>query len=117
MVRSVQVTGQMLGVHRVSAGSSWKRDSTLCRSIARSNVTLMGASPGTLPSPLCGETSSIAGAEGLHAPRPIAATARTARTVVTWAGPVTCHVNLGLNTRATLSKCAAGVGQPALAAI
>src|ERR1700736_2057844 len=105
MVRSLQLMGQTVGVQLFSVGSSWNRETTLLRSMGRSNVTLIGASPGTLPSPLCGETSSIAGAEGEQAARPIAVMPKSTNRMGTnrieaWAP----GLEIGLNPRATLSE-------------
>src|ERR1700730_9915653 len=78
-VRSTHVMGHTLGVQPCSAGSIKSLSDTLWRSIGRSKVTLMGASPATPPSPLWGDTSSIAGAEGLQAASPSSTSGRATR--------------------------------------
>src|ERR1035437_1417042 len=101
MVRSLQVMGQNWGSQPEIPGDTSNRETTDCRSMARSKVTLIGVSPATLPSPLLGETCSIAGAAGLQPPSDSSNNGKTARTRQDVRRP-----GLGLITRATLSEAA-----------
>src|SRR5450759_3826379 len=101
MVRSLQVMGQNWGSQPLIVGDTSNRETTDGRSMARSKVTLIWASPATLPSPLLGETCSIAGAGGLQAPSGGSNNGKTART-----RHDVRRSGLGLITRATLSEAA-----------